>query len=213
MRPVLLALLLTGCAAAPPSQNPASVPQPAGKPPAAPVVARLPASVFLGNYPTKNRDIAQRCWAALPAEVRRASPPSFRLVTAAELKKLPGVGLQEGSGAYDTQNRVVYSRPDYQQMLGHELGHFIWYEGRDPKSGRAPLLTKEQLADWVAWNERNWRLVPQYCSDVPECNRRKPHESWAQAALVTWLPDGKPHPNYGRAAPAVAAKVRSYFPP
>lgn len=203
-RPFLLLLATAGCAAGPGSA-------PVQKPQQAPA---LPASVFLGNYPTRYRENAQRCWAALPAEIRRHSPPSFRLVSAAELKRLPGLGGIEGSGAYDTANRVVYSRPDYQQMLQHELGgHFVWYEGRDPKSKFPPIMTREEITDWISWNDRNWKLIPQYCSDVPECNRRKPHESFAQGALVTWYPDKRGHPNYGKPNPLVAAKLTSYFGP
>ncbi len=214
---LLAALTAAGCAAGPkPASVPGKGPQPAGKPPAAPAGGTLPASAFLGNYPPRFRQETQRQWSALPAELRKAPPPAFRILTGAELKKLPGLGGQESSGAFDATGRCVYTRYDipsyHARFLPHELGHWAFFEGRDPKSKFAALMTAAEVADWVSWNERNWRLIPQYCSDVPECNRKKAHESFAQATCVSWYPGGR-HPDYGRANPQVAAKLRSYFGP
>lgn len=213
----LALLLAAGCAGAPagPVKSP-TAPQAGGKPPAASGPARMPPSVFLGNYPAKNRDWAQKCFAALPAELRRGTPPFFRLVSAAEIKKLPIAGVTEAAGAYDPTTRTVYSRPEYQQMLPHEFGgHWAWYEGRDPKSKFAPLMTKEEIADWISWNDHreNFTLIPQACYDLIDCNRKRPHESFAQAACVVWYPDPRGHPNFGKPNPRVVAKLRGYFGP
>jgi len=208
----LAALLATGCGGAP-AREVAGAPQPARKPPAPPVRTTLPASAFLGNYPPKWRAWTQKQWAALPLELRKAPPPSFRVLSGNDMKKLPGLGGQEAAGAFDTVNRVVYSRLDifsyHERFLGHELGgHWAWYEGRDPRSKFAPLMTKEEITDWISFNDKNWRLIPQYSHLKP--NQKVPHETFAVAANQAWYPGGK-HPDYGRVNPAVGAKLRSYF--
>jgi hypothetical protein len=70
-------------------------------------------------------------------------------------------------------------------------------------------MTQEEINRWIAFNNLNWHLIPQYCWDIPKCNQVKSHESFAQAGMATWNP-GKRHAGYNE---TVAAELTAYFGP